>query len=191
MKTIKDKNNNGFTLIELMVSISIFSIIMLTAIGSFLVTVNLAKNARALRFAMDNVNFAMESMTRSIRMGTNYYCAISSGPVYMDENLGVQDCPGGGTFIAFIPQKTNSYVAYKQTEVSSGFWTLEKCDSSGVCVPTVSSDVNVKKINFIVKGSDFNDEIQPSVHIIMQGDVMVKGEPVSFTIQTMASQRNF
>lgn len=184
------KKNNGFTLIELMVSISIFSIIMLTAIGSFLVTVNVAKKARALRFAMDNVNFATESMTRSLRMGKDYYCEENSGPVYLDSNLGTKDC-SGGTFIAFIPQKSNSYVAYKQKEESSGFWTLERCNSTGVCIPIVSPDVNVKKLNFIVKGSNPNDKIQPSVRIIMQGDVMVNGHPVSFTLQTMASQRNF
>lgn len=199
MKIINTKKNKGFTLIELMVSISIFSIIMLTAIGSFLITLNVAKNARALRFAMDNVNFAMESMTRSIRMGKNYYCPSippgdGSDTVFLGTDLGTADCPNGATFIAFVPQKANpagSYIAYRQRRVKEDFYTLDRCDKTGTCVPTVSSDVNVKKLNFIVKGSSDSDDLQPSAYIIMQGEVMVRGKPVSFAIQTLASQRNF
>ena len=36
-----------------------------------------------------------------------------------------------------------------------------------------------------------DDKTQPSVYIIMEGTVMVKGVPTSFAIQTLASQRNF
>lgn len=192
-------NNKGFTLIELMVATSIFVIVMLTSMSSLFVLLDTAKSSRALRFAMDNVNFSMESMTRSIRMGTNYYCVQSGDGITMDSHLeDNQDCLSGGTFVAFIPQNTNSSrVGYKlkARNDSGNTNTLQRCDIDG-CVDIVSSDVNIERLKFFVKGSDPvshipQDNKQASVYIIMKGTVMTKDGPTSFAIQTMASQRNF
>ena len=157
------KNNkktiSGFTLIELMVATSIFVIVMLAAMSSLFVLLDTAKNSRALRFAMDNVNFAMESMTRSIRMGTYYYCAENQGIINQPSNKG-KNCLNGGTAVSFYPQEKQDRIVYKwkyETEnqkVIGG--TIEKCDSAG-CVPIVSPDVNIEKLKFFVDGSDEND----------------------------------
>lgn len=216
MKKIKQKNNyfisidirerGGFTLIELMVASSIFAIVMLILIGALMTTFGLAKNSRAMRLAMDNVNYAMESMTRSIRMGTNYTCVKSGEEVNLNEELLPKDCPDGGTFLAFIPQRgaSNSRVGYQvaafedngyQTpgngNVNSTLRRYDNINSNTSGVPIVSSNVNIEKLNFFVEGSDPNDGRQASVYIIMKGTVDVKGVPVSFSIQTLASQRNF
>jgi prepilin-type N-terminal cleavage/methylation domain-containing protein len=182
------KNHNGFTLIELMVATSIFVIVMLLSMSSLLVLINESKNSRTLRSAIDNVNFSMESITRSIRMGKNYYCGGTMA-VGVDAT---NDCPSGETFISFIPQGGVSRVGYRLTTlningVSQG--TIEKCDTSS-CVPIVSPDVNIEKLKFFVKGSAF-DNTQASVYIIIKGTVLVKSLPTSFSLQTMASQRNF
>lgn len=182
----------GFTLIELLVSTSIFVMIMLSAMGSLFVLLNAAKNSRALRFSIDNVNFAMESMSRSIRMGTNYYC-LSSGTIDLGGSLDeTSDCPDGGKFIAFIPQGvTDSRIGYiwKKRDNNSGTSTVERCSVDG-CVEIVSENVNVEKLTFFVNGARDEDK-QASVYIVMKGIVMVKDEPIPFSIQTMASMRNF
>ncbi len=197
----KDKKfNNGFTLIELMVATTLFIVIMLSAMSALFMLLGESKNSRALRFAMDNVNFAMDSMTRSIRMGTNYYC-VSSGDVMPSLNTieaGGQNCSGGGPLLAFIPQlkagePANSLAGYMRVETTSGSgkYTIQKCTSPNTydCVPVVSPDVNVDVLKFFVNGTNGNS--QPSVYIIMKGTVLVKGVPTSFAVQTMASQRNF
>lgn len=184
---------SGFTLIELMVATSIFIIIMLTSMSSLFVLLDAGKNSRALRFAMDNVNFSMESMTRSIRMGTNYYC-VSSGQIVNLDNLdSTNDCSStnDGTLIAFKPQGATALskkVAYK---LSASGDSIERCGEGNPCVPIISPDVKIEKLKFIVNGSLNNDNKQASVYIIMKGSVYVKGVPTSFSIQTMASQRNF
>jgi len=199
MQTKNKQKNKGFTLIELMVATSIFVVIMLASMGSLFTLLDASKNARALRTAMDNVNFAMESMTRSIRMGTNYICADSGTSVNMNNLDTASNCPSsdqGGTLVAFVPQPqgvipATSRVVYKLggTE-SDGTRSLLRCDDSG-CVDIVSEGVNIERIKFFVKGSESNDNIQASVYIIMKGTVLVKGVPTSFALQTMASQRNF
>jgi prepilin-type N-terminal cleavage/methylation domain-containing protein len=196
MKINKLQKNKGFTLVELLVATLIFTMVAVVSMGALLTTFDSAKNARALRFAMDNVNFAVESMTRSIRMGTNYVCARAGEPIDMTGDPDkTADCENGGTFIAFIPQKAEEKglrVGYKQTtRETDGTRTLQRCSGSSECVDIVAPDVNIDELNFIVKGSSPTDQIQASVYIIIKGNVMVKGEPTSFSIQTMASQRNF
>lgn len=159
----------GFTLIELMVAISIFMMIMIMAMGSVLVASDVSKKADKLRTAMDNVNFAMESMTRSIRMGTAY------GPGSKGNNESFSFTDSAGVLTEY----------YKDND------TLKrKKGVPGFSFPLISGEVKVDTLKFFVRGTALGDTIQPSVYIIMKGTVNVKGTPYSFALQTMASQRN-
>ena len=161
---IKNSENKGFTLIELMVAISIFMMVMVMAMGGVIVASDAAKKADKLRTAMDNVNFAMESMTRSIRMGTSY--------------IGTN----GDDAFAFT-SSSGDHISYNLEGDK-----LQRCDIG--CSSMVSSGVAISQLQFYPKGTDINDGIQPSVYIIMKGTVNVNGESYSFALQTMASQRN-
>ncbi len=191
----KNQKNKGFTLVELMVATSIFVIIMLSSMGSLFTLLDASKTSRALRFAMDNVNFSMESMTRSIRMGSYYYCVPLNASIDTDEFLTEgKNCPAGESWISFIPQGGVERIGYKlTTDEDSGKSTLEKCDEGYVnhCFSIISDDVNIDYLKFFVKGSQGVDEKQASVYILLKGTVKVKGIPNSFSIQTFASQRNF
>ena len=196
----KQKNKRGFTLIELMVATSIFVVIMLAAMGSLFTLLGASKNSRALRTAMDNVNFSMESMTRSIRMGKNYYCLATGNDITPQPDL-TRDCTGeenslGGNSFAFIPQESSTRVAFMfhNAEYKNGVITnstLQRCEDTKPCVNIISPDVNIDRLEFIVKGSSPLDSIQASVYIIMKGTVTIKGVDTSFAVQTMATQRNY
>ena len=67
----------GFTLVELMVSVSIFAIVMFISLGSILSILDANQKSKTLRSVMDNLNSAMESMTRTVRFGINYHCGSS------------------------------------------------------------------------------------------------------------------
>ncbi|MFA6251134.1 MAG: type II secretion system protein [Candidatus Paceibacterota bacterium] len=184
------KQNNGFTLVELMVATFIFTAIMLASMGALLITMDSARKARGLRTAMDNINFTMESMTRSIRMGTNYVCVEGGGEVPGTGYLDPKDCEAG-TLLSFVPQKADP----KDPERISYKWdvdnhTLQRCESSD-CVEIVAPEVSIDKLNFFVRGSSLSDEVQANVYVIIKGQVIIKGVATSFAIQTMASQRNF
>lgn len=189
---------SGFTLIELMVATTIFVVVVVASMGSLFTLLDASKGSKALRSAMDNVNFAMDSMTRSIRMGTNYYCISDGSPMSpsTSENL---NCSDGGQGFSFVPQKEDGaspsrvgYMAETITDANGeSHRTLKRCDSPTHCVSIVSSDVNIEKLKFFTSGSGVDDTAQAKVYIIMKGTVMVKGVPTSFAIQTLASQRNF
>ena len=196
---------SGFTLIELMIATTLFTIIMMMGVGSLVVSSNGAKSAQKLRISVDNVNFAMESMTREIRMGTHYNCVESNQ--YIISNVVVEnDCENGGNVIEFnspINQGETHRIAYYKVERTTpdgkgdGTYTLKRCESNtGECADIVSKDVNIDTLKFYVNGStlpnadDTGDKIQPSVRILIRGKVVVKGIDKTFSLQTMASQRS-
>jgi len=188
--------NKGFTLIEIMVATSIFTIIMLIAIGSLVVASDSAKKSQALQTAMDNVNFAMDSMTRSLRTGTTYSCITTPTIEYIDKKdcVNTGNSNDGGSGIAFTPvNHPNADTAYAQVQRDDLTYTLQRCDLSNPfnpsCVDLVANNVNIKTLRFFVNGSDPSDKIQPSVYIIMEGTITIKDQPTSFAIQTMTSQR--
>ncbi len=191
-KIQKFQSKRGFTLIELMVSTSIFMIVMLVAIGSLLVTSNAAKKSYSLNFTMDNLGFAVESMSRSLRMGTNYTCSSSS--IILGSNLLPKDCPNGGTMIAFIPAEasSNDRTAYKLESNTNGTKTIQRCKTSanGIsCEDMVSPTIHIDMLKFFVRGSSPTDLIQPSVYMLLRGSVTIKEKITSFAIQTLISQR--
>ncbi len=193
-KILSYPKKNGFTLIELMVSISVFMMIMLVAVGSLFLVLDTSKQARALRYAMDNVNFAMDSISRSLRMGENYTCGDSSDlRSSVNGNLEPESCLflGDNTGIFFIPQNGGSSdrIGYLKNGDS-----IERCSYTGgslSCVNMISEDVTIQDFRFIVRGAE-SDNVQPAVLIIMKGVVSLQnGKQVDFGLQTLASQRNF
>lgn len=194
------KHTRGFTLIELMVATSIFIVIMLLAMSAVINSADAAKQSQALRQAMDNVNFAMDSMSRSLRIGTNYQCVTSGQSAVIlnidRNNAPFKDCgfgTPGGVAVAFMPASSALIpvggVMYQVYQSASGISTLERCTVTG-CIDMTAANVDVQTLKFFVTGSDPADAIQPSIYILMKGVVIVKGIPTSFSIQTMAAQRS-
>lgn len=184
----KIKNyNKGFTLVELMVSMAIFMMIMLAAMGSLFVSLNAIRNIRAEQTAIDSVNYAVESMSRSIRLGTKYV-SCNSGCENKDELVLPED--GTGDEISFIPQNYNvisSRITYRKNENDK---TLERCIGND-CASIVSPEVKIKTLRFDIKGAEETVDYHPRVYILVGGEVTIKGaETTTFAIQTIAAQRN-
>ncbi|MFA6355036.1 MAG: type II secretion system protein [Candidatus Paceibacterota bacterium] len=193
----KRQNNKAFTLIELMIATTLFTIIMMMGVGALVVSSNAAKVSQKLRIAVDNVNFAMESMTRELRMGTHYQCetiAVNLNIVSDDDcHLG----EASGNIIAFTPQQTPgapTRVSYQLVSRANGTKSLQRCEKGVTpCPEIVSDDVDINELKFYVKGADETTTgVQPSVIILIKGIVTVKNKNISksFTLQTMTSQRS-
>lgn len=181
----KQKNKgfmSGFTLIELMVATTIFTIVMLVGVGSLVTSSNAAKSAQKLQIAVDNVNFAMESMTREIRMGTYYFSGNGTfslgGPTTSGD--------GSGNGIAFTPQQIPAAPARVAYVLNGG--KIQRV-VGGIYTDITSPEVTIQGIIFNVRGSSLMDKIQPSVKILIKGVVNV-GVGTPFALQTMASQRS-
>jgi len=70
-KKVLPCKKNGFTLIEMLVAVSLFVFVMLIGVGVLLSIIDANRKARALSSVMNNLNFALESMSRNIRVEQN------------------------------------------------------------------------------------------------------------------------
>lgn len=158
------KNNQGFTLIEMMVSVSIFIIVAFVITSTFLIVLDTYRKAKEIQLIVDNVNFAMENIVVDLREGTNY-SILSVG-----KEISYKDYTG--TTRSYRLDETNKRV--------------QKC-SAGSCQDLTSSDVNINGLNF----SLMNDTAPPRmVQINVYGKITLRSITTDLNIQTTVTQRN-
>ncbi|OHA58206.1 MAG: hypothetical protein A2571_03010 [Candidatus Vogelbacteria bacterium RIFOXYD1_FULL_44_32] len=168
----KFKTKRGFTLIELMVSVSIFAIVTLITSGSFIVLANIYRKVQSNRAIIDNLNLAMDTMTLQIREGENY--SIGGDQFSFDEYRIVE-----GT--TYERQRT---VTYKLEGT-----VLQECDDLiNDCTDLTSREIEISRLNFDVRGGANEGKL---VTIVMKGKAKNKqGLETEFLLQTSLAQRN-
>lgn len=183
----------GFSLIEIMVAVSIFAIVVLVGVGALLSLVATNKRAQAIHSVMNNLNAALEDMSRSIRVGTTYNCSTSgavppSPPPQIDTP---NDCPnGGGHLLAFESSGGNPHDANDQWVYRINGKQLERSlDSGANWVAVTAPEVSIDTFDFYVIGSARGDGIQPRVLIRITGSAQVPGGTTAFTVQASVVQR--
>lgn len=67
-------NSAGFTLVEMLVSLSLFTVVLTMSVGTLLVLIDANGRAQSMQLIMSNLTFALDSMTREIRTSTDWYC---------------------------------------------------------------------------------------------------------------------
>lgn len=102
------KNRKGFTLVELLVAITLFSIAVSVAVGGFVRALRTQRQLIGLISANSNASLAIEEMARELRTSRNFQCLGGLSPCEelsfrnaIDENvtyrLGTD--PGGTQYI--------------------------------------------------------------------------------------------
>lgn len=175
----KTNSKKGFTLIEIMVSLSVFIVIMTVSLGSILSILDANDKSKTKKTAMDNLNFALESISRTTRFGTNYYCGVTS-----TNPPPALDCNGGGSSLSFRASD-GTLVVYS---LSSG--RIMKT-VNGSASPVTSSETTISRLTFYVFNSAaFPDLGQPKVVMLVSGSTGNKTSTQSvFNLQTLMSQR--
>src|SRR3990167_9895129 len=69
----------GFTLLEMFVALGVFSVIMVIAFGIAISMNNAQFKASRIQIVQDDLRFALESMTKEMRTGTNFQGSDSVG----------------------------------------------------------------------------------------------------------------
>lgn len=176
------KLKKSFTIIEMLVSLTIFSIVTTIALGAFVIVLKGQRNALATQAVQDNASVLIESMAREIRTGTDFSVAGGSGSLPIDP-------PGSSTGIEliFINAKGED-IRYRLIGTS-----LERSNNGGVSFQQISSNqVDITNFRFIVQGAAAGgDGMQPMITIIMgfQNNGVRPEEQVSIDISTSITQR--
>lgn len=176
----KNINEQGFTLIELMVSLSVFVIVVLASISSLYSVSNASRKVEAMRNVLDNLNFAVESMSRTIRTGYDLSC---SGTPHTD-------CPLSSVGGSSISLKSTLGSADQDIAYTLSNGSIIKTINSSSPVNITSPEIQITKLRFFVDGASLTDAKQPSVAIFVEGIANAGTENTTpFAIQTYISQR--
>ncbi len=214
MNKFTKNKKSGFTLIEIMVSIGIFSTVMLIGIGALLSVNDANRKARALRVIIDNLNFALEDMSRKIRIGGDFYCVDNYDPDNATTRPGAyttgatRDCSSGGNALVFKFKKSRGsqyedrvIYYFRRSGVKNRIESRTRSTnpaSSGVSIfedvgsyyVTSPEEIQIDNFKFYVVGTNSGTR-QPRITISLSGKIDLKSEKVNtaFSIQTTVSQR--
>jgi len=180
-------SQSGFTLIEMIVSLALFSVVVTISVGALLVLIASNQRFQNEQSVMTNLSFALDSMTREIRTGTNYYCAsrpnFTSGgtqQIFRDGDTidpsATRDCEDGNDYdlsgnnnslqgVAFV-EGGQSITGAANTKIlyfyDSNEQNIFRRISGRAAQPLLSSDITVSYAEFYVSGAakeipDWND----------------------------------
>ncbi len=192
------KEKGGFTLIEMLVSLSLFTIVATMSVGTLLVLIGSNGRVVSEQSVMTSLTFALDSMSREIRTGSEYRCgsvAGVTGAAVTGSATAVNDCPTGMVGLSFREAGTsitggssNNRVAYYYQ--NNALWRkVGTSDAEQI----VTGDVKITDVRFYVTGSNpitvGSDTVQPSVTIVIDAVASSSESSKPFTIQTTVVQR--
>lgn len=177
----QQNKTKGFTLIELMTAVSVFAVVMVISMGAILGVFDANRKSESLKTVMDNLNFAVDSMSREMRFGKNYHCG--SGTLTVPQNCST----GGGTQVSFL-SSGNEQIVYRLTGTQ-----IEKSVDGGLTYISVTApEIQIESLTFYVLGASPApaNTLQPKVLIKIKGSAGSKIKTKSdFALQTLVSQR--
>jgi len=175
------KTGRGFTLIEMTVSLGLFAVVVMIGMGAFFAISDSNSKVQSMRLALDNLNLALESMSRDIRTGTAYHCDYAALPI-----TARNDCPTGASSFSFLSQDGDQVVYQLNGS------TIERSTTGGaIFTPLTAPDINVDYLTFYVLGSEYVApyEFEQPVVVITVGGTAGTKIPSRFNIQTTVVQR--
>ncbi len=185
MRNLKSQfknRNTGFTLVELIVSLGLFTIVAMISTGALLSLSDTNRKVKTMRIAMDNLNLALESMSREIRMGSVYTCNPTLMISLVSGGTGV-GCSSGNSSLAFLSQDGDTMVYSLNSSI------VQRSKNGGGSFSDITApDITINELNFYVLGAGSGTE-HPHVVISIAGTVDGKLSS-SFRIQTTVTQRS-
>ncbi len=169
---LKINPSPGFTLIEMLVSVGLFTSVITVALMALLNIKALQAKSSAFRTINNNLNFAVELMSREIRTGKDY-------------------CINGNNCTATSFQFTNDD-DHKITYAHDGnAKNITRSQDGGQALTITAPEVDILRLNFITAGTPAGDSLQPAVTIIVNGKTNSEKTNLnsSMDVQTTVSKR--
>ncbi len=193
----------GFTLIELMVTIAIFTSVMTIATGALFSAQAINTKLQETQTILDEVNLSIQIMSRDIRYGSQFYCTDNQ----VDSNAitpGARNScpyPTGRAALLFKPTDIVTGTTNESKDRVAYFLTngiLYKTEYPFGATPKTyqitSQDIRVDTLKFYVTGAEdvSIDSNQPIVTFVISGVTVptrANIQPVRFSLQLSVSSR--
>lgn len=197
------KFNQGYTIIETMIAISLFIVIVMMGMGALLNANLLHEKSQSMNSIIDNMNFILEDISTNLRTGSNYRCLKGSDFSNITTRLSSngQNCWG----IAFEHQRddqtgdpdnfNDQWVYFIGSD--EAIWRTSQGPYTNPPFNSVKLTPDEIKINpaasfFNVSGAEPppGNTQQPFVTIKLVGQITFKNVTTPFALRTAVSQRN-
>ncbi|MBI5139347.1 prepilin-type N-terminal cleavage/methylation domain-containing protein [Candidatus Nomurabacteria bacterium] len=200
MKNFNNQKNKkgGYTILETMISLSIFLIIILSGMSSLLNANIVYNRSNSFRTVLDNLSFIVEDISRNLRTGYNVRC-VDDGNYSTSQDVPKSCSLGGGIIFESdvgSAVSTGDQWIYKVESPNGVDFGIYKSTNGGtsfnsMTVATVYLD---SSSGFSVLGAPSSqaspqDSQQPLTTIKLSGWITHKGVNIPFSLQTSVSQR--
>lgn len=195
---IQTHNQTGFTLVEMLVSLALFTTIATMAVGTLLILINGNSRVVGEQVTLTSLSFALDSMTREIRTGSEYYCgsiAQVTGVGVYGSPTAVQSCTGGNVALSFREAGESITGGGSDSRIAYYFENnrLWRKVGSSAAQEIVTNDVLITEGRFVVTGATplgtGNEIVQPSVTILIEAQASSSDTTKNFTLQSTVTQR--
>jgi len=162
-------NENGFTVVEVLVTSLIFSMVAITVSAIFIQIINLERRGFTVQKIQDNALLVMEEMSRDIRVS----------------RISNQDSANCSAATITLVHPLKGTVVY---QTNNG--TIQRSVNGGSFVDVSGSNVNFTRMNFCILGSLANDNQSPRITIITSVQNRTGKEILQIDLQTTITSRS-
>ncbi len=185
------ENTRGFSLIEVLVSLSIFAIVMTIAVGSLMSLIGANARIQNAQSVMTNLSYTLDSMTREIRTGTDYYCG---SPTALPRDGEVsRDCATGNEGLSFNEGGVSltEFASSRRILYRLSGNAIERRLGDGAWLPVTAPSIKITDLRFHVTGSERGDAVSPTVSVFVSGSTgdSEDDSKASFNVQTTVVQQ--
>ncbi len=189
----------GFSLVELLVALTVFLVLVTLGIGSLLRMIDAHAKTQSLQLIMNNLNFTLEGISRHVRFGHDYDCGRPGGDV---------DCAPaseGGDWINVkfegedVRYRLMRFDGLKEPPLDEdeqgAIFRMIRIETPPegyreVWERVTSAEVDIDALRFYVFDANDSDYDQPRVTIVIDGTAQADGGvSTDFTLQTTVNQR--
>jgi|YelNatPaOPRAMG01_1025707.scaffolds.fasta_scaffold21176_7 prepilin-type N-terminal cleavage/methylation domain-containing protein len=160
------EQNSGFTIVEMLVATAIFLTVIGITTGTFLVSLRTQSYLLASVNATENISYALEVMSREIRMGKDFFSPTEDTLNFLN-----------------IDDKA---VVYR---LNSDTLQIERSIGGGEFRALTSPDVRVLDLKFIINGAARDDNQQVKVTILAKIAGYAGRRQIETYLETTVSSR--
>lgn len=175
----KYNNEKGISLVELVVSVSVFSLIMITASAIFINAIKAQKIILAKQSVAENMRYTMEFMVKELRM-TQANNTL---------NLTFEKTSGTQLNLANSPSSTIRFINYNTDIINYSLVGNKVMRNNGSGDQPVSSDeVKITGLSFILNNWNLTAGPAPLVTIVIKAESL-NGSSGTMELQTSVAPR--
>lgn len=192
------KNEKGISLVELVVAVSIFSLVMIAATGIFISAMKAQKVIIAKQNIANNMRYVIEFMTKEIRMAQVDTDILSLDMTFNDGsgNPFNNSLSSSLSFINYGGEQIKYYL-YTETDVGGDIIKSEvrrtNITTPGTAddnQPISSNEVFITDLKFTINGWDLTNGPAPLITIFMKAKA-INGMGGEVELQTSISPRTY